>query len=127
MKLPHAVIVRAPGLLPMLYKPSELARDLGAPARSVRSWISKGMPHQRDKRGHLWIDGKQFAQWVSSRHKPRARLRLKADEAYCLRCRKPAKLVNPTSTRQGKRLLLRGTCPRCGGATSRGRRLGQSA
>jgi hypothetical protein len=38
-RLSHTVIVRAPGLLPMLYTPSELERELRIPARTVREWL----------------------------------------------------------------------------------------
>lgn len=42
MRFPHAVIIRAPGLLPMLYTPTELEEDLRVPARTVREWIQEG-------------------------------------------------------------------------------------
>ena len=48
LKFPHSVITRSPGLLPMLYTPSELEEDLSVPARTVREWIKQGLPHQRD-------------------------------------------------------------------------------
>jgi len=59
-KLPHSVIVRAPGLLPMLYKVKELAGELGISPRTIRKWARRGMPHQRDGKGHIWIDGKEL-------------------------------------------------------------------
>ena len=123
-KIPHCVIVRAPGLLPMLYKPSELEQELGIPAFTVRGWLSKGLPHQRDSRGHIWIDGRLFAEWVRATSQSRPRESLRDDEAYCLRCRKPVEMLRPTVSQQGKRSMLRGTCSTCGGSISRGGRRG---
>jgi hypothetical protein len=39
VSLPHTVIVRAPGLLPMLYRPAELADDLEIPESTLRDWL----------------------------------------------------------------------------------------
>ena len=124
LKLPHAVIVRAPGLLPMLYTPSELARDLTIPARTVRDWVARGLPHQRDERGYLWLDGRQVAAWVKTVSKPQKRESLKEDEAYCFHCRQAVPLLNPAEQLRGKQRLLRGTCPKCNHSIYRGGRHG---
>ena len=125
MTFPHAVIIRAPGLLPMLYTPTELEEDLRVPARTVREWIKKGMPHQRDVRGHILIDGSQFAEWVRSHRRVRASRRLADNEAYCLQCRKFVVLQNPTQVGEGRRGLLKGICPECGRTMHRGYRVDQ--
>jgi hypothetical protein len=125
MRFPHAVIIRAPGLLPMLYTPTELEEDLRVPARTVREWIKKGMPHQRDVRGHILIDGRRFAGWVRSHRRVRASRQLAENEAYCLQCRKFVELQNPTQVGEGRRGLLKGTCPECGRTMHRGYRVGQ--
>ena len=65
LHLPHAVIVKAPGLLPMLYRLGELAEELEISPRVVREWMDKGLPYTRDAHGHLWINGQQFAEWVN--------------------------------------------------------------
>ncbi len=50
----------------MLYRPSELADELAIPAPTIRWWIQhRGIPYQRDARGHLWVSGRDFAQWVT--------------------------------------------------------------
>ena len=124
-KLPHSVIVRAPGLLPMLYTLSELEAELGVPSRTMRDWLERGMPHQRDARDHVWIDGSQLAAWVQTVRAARSRRPgLNPDEAYCFRCHKPAKLVASTVQSQGKQALLCGICPECGTAIHRGIRHG---
>ena len=124
VKLPHAVIVRAPGLLPMLYTPTELERELTVPARTVREWVGRGLPHHRDERGYLWLDGRQVAAWVKTVSQPRPRQLLKEDEAYCFHCRQAVPLLNPTEQLRGKQRLLHGTCPECKRAIYRGGRHG---
>jgi hypothetical protein len=125
--LSHMVIVRAPGLLPMWYTPAELEQELGVSARTVRAWQRFGLPYRRDERGHLWIDGRQFAAWVKEVCQPRPGRRLNHDEAYCLHCRGPVKLINPTRQRHGNQVTLKGQCPQCGQAIFRGGRHGESA
>lgn len=44
IKLPHQVIVKAPGLLPMLYTVRGLAEELGMPERTLRDWLVRGAP-----------------------------------------------------------------------------------
>jgi len=122
--LPHLVIVRAPGLLPMLYRPSELAEELGVSAVVVRDWVEKGLPHQRDHRGHLWIDGRQVAEWVTVTRQRPAGSRMAEDQAYCFRCCRAVELRDPVAQYHGKQALLSGVCPQCGGTINRGSRHG---
>jgi hypothetical protein len=44
-KLPHSVIVHAPGLLPMMYRTRELAEELGVATQTVVTWAKNGVPH----------------------------------------------------------------------------------
>lgn len=121
-KLPHSVIVKAPGLLPMLYKPSEIAKDLGIPDRTLRDWLDKfGAPHQRDQQDHLWIHGAEFAQWVHQVRLQKKACRLEPNQAYCLRCNQAVEFINPQPVKTiGRIKLLRSTCPHCGGVVHRG-------
>lgn len=50
-------VVGARGLLPMLYRPAELCRSLGVTDGELHDWMRRGLPFQRDARGHLWFDG----------------------------------------------------------------------
>jgi hypothetical protein len=120
VRLPHVVIVRASGLLPMLYRPAELAEDLGVSIRLVREWLRRDLPHQRDERGHFWIDGRKVATWVDTARRSRPTSKLADDEAYCLPCHRPVKLLNPTRTQRGKQIVLHGCCPHCGTSVHRG-------
>ncbi len=119
-RIPKTVIWRAPGLLDMLYTPSEMSAELDVPARSIREWVKFGMPHQRDDRGHLWIHGTAFAKWVDETRRGRPRQKLESDEAYCLRCRRRVKLLNPEVCTDVKPPVLSGKCPNCGGTVNRG-------
>jgi hypothetical protein len=119
-KLPSSVIVRSSALLDMLYSPNELADELVVPARSIREWITKGLPYQRDRRGHLWVSGRELYQWVETTRSVRPRCPLGSDEAFCLRCRRRVKLVNPIVSDRVTPPLLTGTCPHCGTTVNRG-------
>jgi hypothetical protein len=77
IKLPHLVIVKAPGLLPMLYMVRELADELSMPERTLRDWLLHGAPHTRDRLGHIWINGQAFAAWVLSQRRKAPGSRLK--------------------------------------------------
>jgi hypothetical protein len=123
-RLPHLVIVRAPGLLPMWYSLRELAQELEVSVRSIRVWLDLGLPYRRDERGHLWIDGRQFAAWVKASNVQRSRQSLQPNEAFCLHCCRPVVLLNPSSTCRGKQRLLRGTCSVCGHVVCRAVRHG---
>ncbi len=126
-RFPHIVLIRAPGLLPMQYKARELAEELGIHSRTLRDWLNQGAPHHRDRRGHLWVNGEEFAKWVEkNRRKPR-RIKLADDEAFCLSCKRPVKLVDPEIIPiKGLLINIRGKCPDCGCVINRGGRNGQS-
>jgi hypothetical protein len=119
-KLPSSVIVRSAALLNMLYSPNELADELKVPARTIRERITKGLPYQRDRRGHLWVNGREFLKWVQTTRSVRPRCPLGSDEAFCLRCRRRVKLVNPIMSDRVTPPLLTGTCPHCGTTVNRG-------
>jgi hypothetical protein len=126
MHFHQIVIVRAPGLLPMLYTPRELEQELGIPSCTLREWTKAGMPFQKDAQGHIWINGVEFAAWIEQVRTSRQRIRLACDEAYCLHCKKPVKLSNPRKSNRGKLTLSQGICPSCGGPINRGGRFDQS-
>jgi hypothetical protein len=122
--LTHSVIVKAPGLLPMLYLPAELAGELGMPARTLYDWLQAGAQHTRDAQGNLWIDGRQFAGWVEANRKPHpVREKLQDDQVYCLRCKQAVTLVDPRREQvKGRLILIKGSCPHCGAGINRGGR-----
>lgn len=121
MKLPHRVIVTAPGLLPLLYKAGELARELGIPERTLRDWLEAGAPSQRDELNRIWINGKAFSHWVKQQRKPKRTVKLPDSQAYCLRCKMVIELQDSQRRKfKGRLVLISGICPSCGGSVFRG-------
>ncbi len=124
VRLSHSVIVRAPGLLPMLYSVSELAAAIGVVERTLRDWLAYGVPHHRDVEGRIWVNGREFANWVQSMRRPQRTRRMKDDQAYCLHCKKVVELIELQTRRvRGKLTNTRGTCSLCGRMIHRGGRL----
>ena len=123
IKLPHLVIVRSPGLLPMLYTLREISEELGIPDSTLRDWLQTGAPHQRDSRDHLWINGIDFAAWVKAQQKARLHRKLQSGEGYCMHCNQITQLMSPETRHiRGKLIHIRGTCPQCGHTINRGDR-----
>lgn len=107
----------------MLYKLSELAEELGIAEQTLQAWLDAGAPYQEDPQGCTWVNGMDFAMWVSEQRKPNATQRLENDEAYCLHCRKAVKLVDPkVRPIKGKLIHITGKCPACGHMIVRGGR-----
>lgn len=124
IRLPHSVIMKSPGLLPMHYKTSELALAIGLPERTLREWLKAGAPHFRDARGHIWIHGREFSEWVTGLRKPARERKLRDDEAFCMRCRQAVTLTDTSiKPMKGKLILIRGKCPNCGCTINRGGRI----
>jgi hypothetical protein len=128
IKLPHLVIVRSPGLLPMLYTLREMCDELGVPDSTLRDWLQAGAPHQRDSRDHVWIHGENFAAWVKAQQKQRQHRKLLADEGYCMHCNQITQLISPVIIPiKGKLIHIRGKCPQCGHTINRGARYDRTA
>ena len=120
-KLPHNVIIKAPGLLPMLYTPREICEELDIAESTLRDWLQIDVPHQRDNRNRIWINGEEFARWVNNQRKPKVTNKLNEDEAYCLRCNQVSKLLFPQiHPIKGNLVLIKGTCANCGAVINRG-------
>ena len=120
-KLPHNVIIKAPGLLPMLYTPREICEELDIAESTLRDWLQIDVPHQRDNRNRIWINGEEFARWVNNQRKPKVTNKLNEDEAYCLRCNQVTKLLSPQiQPIKGNLVLIKGTCANCGAVINRG-------
>ena len=129
VKIRHYAITRAPGLLPMKYKLSELSKELDIPYRTLHDWLNWGVPHERDERNHIWINGQEIAKWINSKRRARASThKLKNNEAYCFRCDKEVELVSPKIIpAKGRLIFIHGHCPFCKGKIVRGgRKHGQS-
>ena len=124
IRLPHSVIVKAPGLLPMLYKVSELAVELHLPERTLRDWLENGAPHQRYQHGQIWVHGPEFSIWVATMRKPKRGKKLTDDQAYCFRCKQIVEMQKTCSRPiKGKLIMTKGVCPHCGCTINRGDRI----
>jgi hypothetical protein len=121
---PRLAIIKAAGLLPMLYTPAELAEELGLTAPTIRDWLKLGLPHERDERGRIWINGRSFAAWLDQARRAAQAGPLAADEAFCVGCRRAVALLGVSCRANGKHVLLTGTCPACGRQINRGARRG---
>lgn len=126
LRLPHNVIVRAPGLLPMWYAPAELALDLGVPRSTLIDWLNLGAPHRRDEKSRIWIDGRVFGEWVDQVRARRRPHKLAPNQAYCFRCHGPVSLIDPIRHVVARRIRLSGICPQCGAKINRGGNCGKS-
>jgi hypothetical protein len=121
IKLPHNVIVKSTGLLPMLYTVRELAEEIAIPERTLRDWLSHGAPHSRDRLSHIWINGQAFAGWVQSQRKKSNGTHMKKNEGYCMTCNRVVAMLHPTRYPSASRLTyIHGTCPACNGKVTRG-------
>jgi hypothetical protein len=121
IKIPHSVIVKSPGLLPMLYKVSELSEELNIHERTLRDWLSGGAPHQTDSRNHVWVNGTDFHEWVLECQKKKTSRDMKENDGWCLRCKKPVEILNPQVIANiGQPIRIHGVCSICGGLVNRG-------
>lgn len=99
-------------LLDMMYSPSELANEIGFDVRQVyRVYIPLGCPHEKDSKGRHWINGILFRKWVGEIYQKRE---LKINEAFCLTCKKPVRMVDPVRLQEGKLFYYLCKCPDCG-------------
>lgn len=130
-KIPHMVIVKAPGLLPMQYTAHEIAEELCIPESTLRDWFLRGAPHFRDEYNHLWVNGQKFSAWIEEKRKAKAHRssrKLKEGEGYCLRCNQIVEMLDPIVRHiKGKLYHTKGQCPACGCTINRGGRYGRTA
>jgi hypothetical protein len=123
--LKHCHIVKLKRLLNMLYKPAELAEELGIHADTVyRSYLPAGLPHIRDAHGSIWIHGPAFVEWARQTitQKKAKRQGLPDGHGWCLVCGGPVPMAAPHVRIVNRYLeLLQATCPTCGKTVNRAR------
>jgi hypothetical protein len=125
MKINQITLMKCKGLLPINFRINELANEIHTPSRQIRYWIDEcGAPHFRDKRNHIWINGKELLDWALLANNKPKKQKLKDHEAYCFRCAKGVDLLDPiTIPIKGKLVNFRGKCTQCGTIINRGGRL----
>lgn len=117
-KFRHEQVVKLARLLDMLYKPAEIADEIGVTADTVyRSYLPAGCPHTRDKSNNIWINGPAFTEWAKATlanrktgHQP-----MPEGMAWCLRCKKAVPLIDAKLKRKNRYFqILQAKCPNCG-------------
>lgn len=114
----HEQIVKLSRLLDMMYKPTEIAKEIDVSVDTVyRSYLPAGAPHTRDKSGAIWIHGLSFSEWVKTQPKSRqtkGRHALEPNEAWCMKCNKPVEIEKPKIKKVNMHIsLIKGYCPNC--------------
>lgn len=111
-RLNGAQRLRLGSLLNMMYRPSELAEEIGFSKRQVyKVYVPLGCPHERDKHNHIWINGEAFCRWYEETY---PKVNMGDNEAFCLTCKQPVEMVEPEEQRKGGMVYLVSACPDCG-------------
>ena len=115
--LKHTQIIRLGRILNMLYKPSELAAEIGVNIDTIyRSYLPAGMPHVRDQYKQIWIPGPAFVSWAKATVSKRRADRhpLAPDQAWCMNCNQAVQLQQPVARQVNRYLdLVQAHCPQC--------------
>ncbi len=123
--LKHTHIVKLGRLLDMLYKPSEIAEEIGIAQDTVyRSYLPAGLPHTRDDQGNVWIHGPAFIAWAKQTIslKKSKRVGLPDGYAWCMKCNQSVELIHPKIKPVNRYLeLLQASCPHCRKTVNRAR------
>lgn len=104
-------------LLDMMYRPKELAEEIGFSVRQVyRVYIPLGLPHKKNDRGLIYIHGVTFREWITEFYKKRE---MKNNEMFCLTCKKPVEMINPAKYQEERIVYYVCACPHCGRVSAR--------
>jgi len=127
VKMNRGLILKLSRLLNMLYKPRELAAELGVSAETVyRRYIPAGAPVVVDGQGVKWINGKHFATWarevLETDRRGRLARTMSETHGFCMRCNQVVEMIDarrrPHSLKAGT-LQVSGKCPVCGAKVNR--------
>ncbi len=98
-------------LLEMMYRPSEIAEEIGFEKRQFyRVYIPLGLPHEKDENNQIWINGSLFREWALETYKNPS---MEKNEAYCLTCKKPIEIRDPEWKEKEGLFYLICSCPIC--------------
>ena len=113
----HQHIVKLSRLMDMLYKPSEIAEEIGVSVDTVyRSYLPAGLPYL-EQDGQFWIHGPAFIAWARGTISQRKNKRKGMDEdhAWCMKCNRPVMMNRPRAVYQNHYMrILQSACPHCG-------------
>ena len=102
----------------MKYSLRELSTTLEVPVATLNDWRELGMPYERDRRGHVWVNGTSFAAWFTQARRQH-RQKLKPHETYCVSCSRAVSAVQQRVEEQSGVLRLSGICPVCNHTVTR--------
>ena len=103
---------RLQSLLDMMYRPSELAEEIGFNVRQVyRVYIPLGLPHERIEHNHILINGHVSRDWVTDTYK---KAEVAENETFCLTCKYPVEIIDPERECKNGLVYLLSDCPNCG-------------
>lgn len=126
--LKHTQIVRLSRILDMMYKPAELAGEIGiTPDTIYRSYLPAGLPHTKDPDG-IWIYGPAFVAWAKQTvsQKKSKRIPLADDHAWCMTCGQPVRMTDPHVKYANRYIeIMQSACPHCGRIVNRAQRRGE--
>lgn len=115
--LKHCHIVKLGRLMDMLYKPSELAEEIGINVDTIyRSYMPAGLPYTTDPKGNYWIHGPAFVAWARETIalKRSKRKGLEPGQAWCMKCSAPVEMIGAHIVYQNRYLQIQqGDCPHC--------------
>lgn len=98
-------------LLDMNYTPTEIADEIGCTRRQFyRVYLPLGCPNAREDNGRVWINGAEFRNWYFNTYN---KVKLEANEAYCLCCKQIIPLVNPVERKKETYRYWSAICPNC--------------
>lgn len=124
-QLKHTHIIKLGRLLNMLYRPAEIAEEIGVTPDTVyRSYLPAGLPYTSDIEGNIWIHGPAFASWAKETitQKRARRAGLAEGQAWCMKCNRPVRMVAPTVRSVNRYTeLLQSRCRACGTTVNRAR------
>lgn len=120
----RAQIIRLTRLLNMMYRPSEIAKEIEVTTEMVvRTYLPAGAPHTRDESGHIWIHGWAFRDWaktVIGAKRARSKHPMTENQAWCMKCNAVVTILNPKPKKLNRYAdLLQGTCAVCGTRVNR--------
>ncbi|HML40392.1 MAG TPA: hypothetical protein PKD23_06900 [Bellilinea sp.] len=124
LRLTRGQVVALSRLLDMMYKPTELAEEIGVTEKTIRRYIPEGMPYTRVKT-RLWINGLAFRTWaleaLATNRRGKIKRVLQSDEAYCCRCKAVVKMADTRMTESNRPGVAQvtGKCSLCGGRVNR--------
>jgi hypothetical protein len=107
--LSRAMVRRSIRLLDMEYKPAELAVELNASKEQVLKLVSAGAPARKDAKGHYWIHGDTFREWLekAAPKNIKAKHTFEDNTCWCTTCKS---VVVFTEVRR-KANVIYGNCP----------------